>query len=80
MNYRFFIDTLFPEDYFNILDDKDVLTLAKFRMIIFKLPIESGMWQSIERDQGKCSLSAALKLISGAVLSLKTTDKTDILF
>jgi hypothetical protein len=44
INYRLFKDNFEFENYFNILEDKDIYTLCKFRTTNHKLPIETGRW------------------------------------
>ena len=56
INYRLFKDTLELEKYFNILDKKNYIIFCKFRTINHKLPIETGRWQNIERQNRKCTL------------------------
>jgi hypothetical protein len=38
------------ENYLNILNDKDNLTLSKFRTTNHKLPVENGGWKNIARE------------------------------
>lgn len=56
LNYRIFKNLLCFEEYFNILDEKDFLTLCKFRICNHKLPVELGRWYNIEREKRKCNL------------------------
>ena len=56
LNYRLYKDTLECERYFSILDDKQIYLLLKFRTLNMKLPIETGRWQNLERENRKCSL------------------------
>ena len=44
------------ENYFKNLDDKNIVTLCRFRTVNHKLPIESGRWQNIARENRKCLL------------------------
>jgi hypothetical protein len=48
--YRLFKDNFEFENYFNILEDKDIYTLCKFRTTNHKLPIETGRWNGIDRE------------------------------
>jgi hypothetical protein len=48
INYRLFKDNFEFENYFNILEDKDIYTLCKFRTTNHKLPIETGRWNGID--------------------------------
>ena len=50
INYRLFKDSLKFEDYFDILSNKDILTMVKFRTINHKLPIENGRLNNIPRE------------------------------
>jgi hypothetical protein len=46
LNYCIFKETFIFEQYFDILDEKDFLTLCKFRTTNHKLPIEHGRWNN----------------------------------
>ena len=50
LNYCIFKETFIFEQYFDILDEKDFLTLCKFRTTNHKLPIEHGRWNNIPRE------------------------------
>jgi hypothetical protein len=50
LNYRIHKDNLVFENYLNILNDKDILTLSKFRTTNHKLPVENGRWKNIARE------------------------------
>jgi hypothetical protein len=39
-----------------MLDEKDFLTLCKFRTTNHKLPIEHGRWNNIPRENKKCNI------------------------
>ena len=54
INYRLFKDNFEFENYFNILEDKDIYTLCKFRTTNHKLPIETGRWNGIDRENRQC--------------------------
>jgi hypothetical protein len=43
-------------NYLNILNDKDNLTLSKFRTTNHKLPVENGRWKNIARENRICPL------------------------
>jgi hypothetical protein len=47
LNYRIYKDNLVFENYLNILNGKDILTLSKFRTTNHKLPVENGRWKNI---------------------------------
>ena len=44
------------EQYFDILDETNFLTLCKFRTTNHNLPIEHGRWNNIPRENRKCNL------------------------
>jgi len=46
-NYRMFKEKLEIEKYFEKLDDRNIITLCRFRTTNHKLPIETGRWQNI---------------------------------
>ena len=56
LNYRIYKDNLVFENYLNILNDKDNLTLSKFRTTNHKLPVENGRWKNIARENRICPL------------------------
>jgi hypothetical protein len=56
LNYRIFKDALEFESYFNILKDKDLTALCRFRTTNHKLPIECGRWCNIPREDRICTL------------------------
>jgi hypothetical protein len=57
INYRLFKDNFEFENYFNMLEDKDIYTLCKFRTTNHKLPIETGQWYGIDRENSlKCNI------------------------
>ena len=56
LNYRIYKDNLVFENYLNILNDKDNLTLSKFRTTNHKLPVENGRWKNIARENRLCLL------------------------
>ena len=53
LNYCIFKETFIFEQYFDILDEKDFLTLCKFRTTNHKLPIEHGRSNNIPRENRK---------------------------
>jgi hypothetical protein len=57
-------DNLVFENYFNILNDKDNLTLSKFRTTNHKLPVENGRWKNIARENDIIFEVLFLKLMS----------------
>ena len=56
LNYRLYKDNLQLENYFKILDEKNIVTFARFRTLNSKIPIESGRWQNIPRENRICLL------------------------
>ena len=57
-NYRLFKDNFEFENYFNSLEDKDIYTLCTFRTTNHKLPIETGRWYGVDREnrqRSKCN-------------------------
>lgn len=55
LNYRLFKDTFEFEHYLNILEDKDIYSFCKFRTSNHKLPIETGRWNNIDRENRVCT-------------------------
>ena len=55
MNYRIFKENFEFENYFRVLEDKDIYTLCKFRTTNHKLPIETGRWNNIDRVNRICT-------------------------
>lgn len=55
-NYRIFKTELKFEEYFNILDIKNAIVLCRFRTTNHKLPIETGRWQNVMRQNRICLL------------------------
>ena len=58
--YKLYNEKLIFEKYFEILSDKDYITLCRFRTLNHALPIESGKWQNIERNDRKCETCGSL--------------------
>jgi hypothetical protein len=56
LNYRHYKQIFEFENYFNILENKDIFTFCKFRTNNTKLPIETGRWNNIARENRKCQL------------------------
>ena len=50
LNYRLFKDNLEFENYFDILEDRDLFIFCHFRTVNHKLPIEYGRWNNIQRE------------------------------
>jgi hypothetical protein len=48
LNYRILKENFEFENYFRILEDKDIYTLCKFRTTNHKLLIETGRWNNID--------------------------------
>jgi hypothetical protein len=53
-NYRIFKENFEFENYFRVLEDKDIYTLCKFRTTNHKLPIP-GRWNNIDRVNRICT-------------------------
>ena len=56
LNYRIYKDEPKFENYFNIVNDRNYITLCRFRTMNHRLPIERGRWQNIPRENRKCNL------------------------
>ena len=56
INYRIFKTQFEFEEYFNILDHKDAISFCRFRTTNNKLPIETGRWRNIVRENRLCTL------------------------
>ena len=56
LNYRLYKQIFQFENYFNILENKDIFTFCKFRTTNTKLPIATGRWNNIARENRKCQL------------------------
>ena len=55
MNYRLFKDYFGMEVYFDILDNKNVVVLCRFRTANHKLPIEIRRWNNTNRNNRICT-------------------------
>jgi hypothetical protein len=55
LNYRLFKENFEFENYFRVLEDKDIYTLCKFRTTNHKLPIETDRWNNIDRVNRICT-------------------------
>ena len=56
LNYRIFKDKLEFENYLKLLDNKKAIDLCRFRTSNHNLPIESGRWRNIPRENRTCPL------------------------
>ena len=56
INYKNLKKKLEIEEYFNILDFKDAIVFCRFQTTNTKLPIETGRWQNVIRENRFCSL------------------------
>ena len=56
VNHKTFKTEFKYEDYLNILEIKDAILLCRFRTTNIKLPIETGRWQNIPRENRKSIL------------------------
>jgi hypothetical protein len=52
----FFSSEVGVKNYFNILENKDIFTFCKFRTTNTKLPIQTGRWNNIARENRKCQI------------------------
>ena len=48
-NYKLFKEELIFENYLDILEDKDKITLCRFRTTNHRLSVEVGRWKTIIR-------------------------------
>ena len=55
-NYRIYKEDLDLEYYLKALGDKNIKTLCRFRTLNMKLPVETGRWQNIDRQNRTCQL------------------------
>ena len=62
LTYRISKQTLECESYFNILKDKDLTSLCKFRTTNHKLPIECRCWCNIQREDIICTLCLKIEI------------------
>ena len=54
--YRIFKRDIIFEKYFSILANNFLFTLCKFRCGNHRLPIETGRWHNLDRDNRLCHL------------------------
>ena len=52
----FFSSEVGVKNYFNILENKDIFIFCKFRTTNTKLPIQTGRWNNIARENRKCQI------------------------
>ena len=62
LNYRIFKTKFEFEEYFNILNIGDAIRLCRFRTTNHYLPIETGRWRNIDRENRYCNLCNCQKL------------------
>jgi hypothetical protein len=62
LNYRIFKTKFQFEEYFNILNIGDAIRLCRFRTTNPYLPIETGRWRNIDRENSYCNLCNCQKL------------------
>lgn len=62
INYRLFKPELEFEIYLNILKNKDAITFCRFRTTNNYLPIETGRWRNIPRENRTCNVCNSGKL------------------
>ena len=56
LKFRLYKDNFEMENYFRTLDDKKIKYLCQFRTLNFKLPIETGRWQGVNRENRVCTI------------------------
>ena len=59
VNYRIFKSKLHLEDYLTLLDPKNAISLCRFRCGNHKLPIVTGRYNKIDRQERKCKLCSS---------------------
>lgn len=59
LNYRIYKDKFEFDKYIDILPYKWSTLLCKFRTCNFKLPVETGRWQNIARQERRCTLCSS---------------------
>lgn len=57
INYRLFKDNDERENYFKILDDKNIITFCRLMILSHKLLIETGRWKNVPSEDRYCKLS-----------------------
>jgi len=62
LNYRLYKKGISFENYLEILKDKDLFLLCRFRISKHILPIEIGRWQNINRENRVCILCQGMEL------------------
>jgi hypothetical protein len=62
LNYRLYKKGVSFENYLEILKDKDLFLLCRFRTSNHRLPIEIGRWQNINRENRECNLCQGREL------------------
>ena len=62
LNYRLCKKGVSFENYFEILKDKNLFLLCRFRICNHRLPIEIGRWQSINRENRVRNLCQGMEL------------------
>jgi hypothetical protein len=62
LNYRIFKTKFEFEEYFNILNIGDAIRLCRFRTTNHYLPIETGRWRNIDKENRYCNLCNCQKL------------------
>ena len=54
--YRIFKENFEFENYLDILENKDIVLLFRYRTCNHRLPIETGRWTNIDRNDRYCQL------------------------
>ena len=60
--YRLYKDTFGFESYLDLLNNRNRITVCKFRTCNHKLPIETGRWHRIDRSERFCKLCNSNKI------------------
>ena len=70
INYKTIKTEFKYEEYLNILEIKDAILLCRFSTTNNKLPIETGRWQNIPRENRKCMYVIDPKLEMNTIIFL----------
>ena len=62
MKYRLYQKGISFKNYLEILKDKDLFLLCRFRTSNHRLPIEIGPWENINRENKVCNFCQGRKL------------------
>jgi hypothetical protein len=62
VNYRLYKKGISFENYLEILKDKDLFLFCRFCICNHRLPIEIGLWLSINRENRVCNVCQGMEL------------------